>query len=175
MDLNSSELEPLTTEQQNAEARKRRSGDMLYELFPKHVADALKEGKKVEPEHHELVTIVFSDIVHFTDISQQLDPLKVSTMLDNLYLAFDKIARRHGIFKVETIGDAYMGVTNLSNKQEHNHVKAAAEFAIEMIQEASKILIDPDAPEKGYINIRVGFHSGPVVSNVIGSLNPRCK
>ena len=66
-----------------------------------------------------------------------------------------------------------MGVTNLANKMEHNHVKCAAEFAIDMINEASTILIDPDEPEKGYINIRVGFHSGPVVSNVIGSLNQR--
>ena len=66
-----------------------------------------------------------------------------------------------------------MGVTNLSNKMEHNHVKCAAEFALDMINEASTILIDPDEPEIGYIKIRVGFHSGPVVSNVIGSLNPR--
>lgn len=69
--------------------------------------------------------------------------------------------------------DAYMGVTNLSNQQEHNHVKCAAEFAMDMVEEASRIAIDPDQPEKGYITIRVGFHSGPVVSNVIGSLNPR--
>jgi len=104
MDLTSSDLEPLTDEQQKAGSRKRRSGDMLYELFPKHIADALADGKKVEPEHHELVTIVFSDIVNFTAVSQELGPLKVSNMLDNLYLAFDKIARRHNIFKVETIG-----------------------------------------------------------------------
>jgi len=52
-------------------------------------------------------------------------------------------------------------------------VKRIAEFAIDMINEASQILIDDEDPSKGYINIRVGFHSGPVVSNVIGSLNPR--
>lgn len=173
IDFAAEDLEPLTIEQQSAASRKRRSGDMLYELFPRHIADALKLGKKVEAENHELVTVVFSDIVRFTDISQELEPMKVSTMLDNLYLAFDKIARRHNVFKVETIGDAYMGVTNLNNKQEHNHVKCAAEFAIDMIREASQILIDLDHPEKGYINIRVGFHSGPVASNVIGSMNPR--
>jgi serine/threonine protein kinase len=173
MDLTASELEPLTDDQQSADARKRRSGDMLYELFPKHIADALKEGRKVEPEHHDLVSVIFSDIVGFTDISTELGPLKVSNMLDSLYIAFDKIAGRHNIFKVETIGDAYMGVTNLMNTMEHNHVKCAAEFAIDMINEASTILIDPEEPAKGFINIRVGFHSGPVVSNVIGSLNPR--
>jgi class 3 adenylate cyclase len=66
-----------------------------------------------------------------------------------------------------------MGVTNLGNAQEKTHVRRVAEFAIDLINEARKILIDVDDPGKGCINIRVGFHSGPVVSNVIGSLNPR--
>lgn len=54
-----------------------------------------------------------------------------------------------------------------------NHVKNAALFAIDLVKEANQVLIDEEAPEKGHINIRVGFHSGPVVSNLIGSLNPR--
>lgn len=66
-----------------------------------------------------------------------------------------------------------MGVTNLEKHQEETHAKLAALFAMDLVEEASKILIDEDAPHKGYINVRVGFHSGPVVSNVIGSLNPR--
>ena len=93
-------------------------------------------------------------------------------MLDRLYLAFDKVASKHNVFKVETIGDEYMGVTNLDKQLMSTHVKNAALFAIDLVQEASQILINNEAPEKGYINIRVGFHSGPVVSNVIGSLNP---
>jgi len=79
----------------------------------------------------------------------------------------------HLSFALETIGDAYMGVTNLLGDQNNTHVKHIAEFAIDMITEASKILVDEEEPSKGYIKIRVGFHSGPVVSNVIGSLNPR--
>ena len=66
-----------------------------------------------------------------------------------------------------------MGVTNLEKKHMESHVKNAALFAIDLVNEASKILIDEEDPLKGYINIRVGFHVGPVVSNVIGSLNPR--
>jgi class 3 adenylate cyclase len=74
--------------------------DMLYQVFPKHIADALKAGEKVEPESHDNVTIVFSDIVHFTDISSSIPPLKVSSMLDRLYLSFDDLARKHNVFKV---------------------------------------------------------------------------
>lgn len=127
------------------------------QLFPRHIADQLKAGQKVEPEQHELVTVIFSDIVHFTDISRMTTPLKVSQMLDRLYLAFDKVARKHQVFKVETIGDAYMGVTNLERNMEDNHVKNAALFAIDLVTEARKILIDDEDPSKGYINIRAGL------------------
>lgn len=71
------------------------------------------------------------------------------------------------------IGDAYMGVTNLDKSQDDVHVKNIAEFALEAVEAASRILIDEDDPKRGYLRIRAGFHSGPVVSNVIGSLNPR--
>ena len=66
-----------------------------------------------------------------------------------------------------------MGVTNWEKNQEGTHTKNAAFLAIDLITEASKIPTDDEDETKGYINIRVGFHSGPVVSNVIGSLNPR--
>ena len=68
---------------------------------------------------------------------------------------------------------AYMGVTNLLGDQDDTHVAQVAKFAVDIITAARQITIDPDAPEKGRVQIRVGFHSGPVVSNVIGSLNPR--
>jgi len=116
--------------------------------------------------------VVFSDIVGFTTISQTFTPQKVCDMLDRLYNALDECANKHKVFKVETIGDAYMGVTNLDGTQFETHVKDAAEFAVAIMEAASKILIDKDAPEKGCVKMRVGFHSGPVVSNVIGSLNP---
>jgi class 3 adenylate cyclase len=173
LDMSSQDAEHLVDGQPAATLKERKTGDMLYDLFPKHVADQIKAGKKVEPENHDEVTIIFSDIVHFTDISKSLTPLKVSQMLDRLYLAFDRVAGKHGVFKVETIGDAYLGVTNLEKKQMDCHTKNAALFAIDLVKEASQILIDNEDPSKGHINIRVGFHSGAVVSNVIGSLNPR--
>lgn len=153
--------------------KQRTTGEMLYQVFPRHIADALKAGEKVEPESHELVTIFFSDIVKFTNISATLSPLKVSHMLDRLYMAFDTLAETFGVFKIETIGDAWMGVTNLGGSQAKDHVKRIAQFAIEATNAASNILIDEDHPSRGYVQIRAGFHSGHVVSNVIGSLNPR--
>lgn len=66
-----------------------------------------------------------------------------------------------------------MGVTNLDGSQDDIHVKNIAEFAIAAVETAGTILIDEEDPKKGYLRIRVGFHSGSVVSNVIGTLNPR--
>lgn len=173
VEMKMTDTEPLKTAMDRAQEGLKRQRTSLYDVFPKHIADALQAGKKVEAESHEVVTVVFSDIVGFTTISEQFGPLKVSNMLDRLYQAFDALADKHRIFKVETIGDSYMGVTNLSGNEFETHVKQAAEYAQDAIQAASQMLIDEDDPSKGYIQIRVGFHSGPVVSNVIGSLNPR--
>jgi len=146
---------------------------LLYELLPKHVADVLRTGGKVEPESKEVVTIFFSDIVGFTNISSELTPIKISEMLDRLYAAFDELSQKHRVFKVETIGDAYMAVTNLIEDQADDHAKRIAEFSLDAIKAANRTMIDIDEPDKGYIQIRVGFHSGPVVANVVGTRNPR--
>jgi len=149
-----------------------KTDELLYSVFPKHVADALRSGQKVAPENHELVTIFFSDIVGFTDISAKLDPLKISDMLDRLYNSFDALSEYHDVFKVETIGDAYMAVTNLT-KEQPDHCKRITEFAVDAIRVANQTLVDEDNPTMGFVNIRVGFHSGSVVSNVVGTRNPR--
>lgn len=145
----------------------------LFDIFPRHIAEALRDGKTVEAEHKDMVTVFFCDIVGFTTISSTLDPRKVANMLDRLYLKFDQLSHDHDVFKVETIGDAYMAVTNLVKDQNNDHATRIAEFAVKAIQAANDTLIDKDDPSKGHVAIRVGFHSGPVVADVVGSRNPR--
>jgi len=147
--------------------------DLLYDVFPKHIADALKEGRKVESEQHECTTVFFSDIVGFTNISTQIGPLKVAQMLDRLYNKFDDISLQHDIFKIETIGDAYVAVSNLIKDQAKDHVKRIADFSIDAMKAASNVQIDLDNQFLGYVQIRVGFHTGPVISDVVGNLTPR--
>ena len=65
-----------------------------------------------------------------------------------------------------------MAVTNLT-KEQPDHCKRISEFAVDAIRVANQTLIDEDNPSMGFVNIRVGFHSGSVVSNVVGSRNPR--
>lgn len=82
------------------------SDEVLGSLLPPAVASALKAGKKHEPEYFPAVTMVFSDVVGFTQLSEQIGELAVSNMLDRLFELFDSAAARHGLFKVDTIGDA---------------------------------------------------------------------
>ncbi|KAJ1482479.1 nucleotide cyclase [Baffinella frigidus] len=157
-------------------AKRRREADtqrILSNVFPPHIAKALSQGRRVEPEHHDLVTIFFSDIVGFTDIVSTLSPKKTSDMLDRLYSAFDGLCRELHIFKVETVGDAYMAVTNLVEDQAADHTERIAKFATAASAAAEATLIDMEDPKSGTVRLRIGFHSGPVVANVIGSMNQR--
>ena len=76
--------------------------DLLSQLFPEHIARALREGRKVEPEPHDCVTVYFSDIVSYTNISSDLTPTKVSSLLDRLYTKFDALTDIHDVFKVRS-------------------------------------------------------------------------
>jgi hypothetical protein len=77
--------------------------DLLLRVFPRHVAEALRDGRTVEPESHECVTCVFTDIVNFTVLSGELTPQKVADMLHRLFLQFDLLGGEHHVFKVETV------------------------------------------------------------------------
>jgi len=104
LDLQLRRMDVAKIEPGNLPSIKDRTKELLDEVFPKHVAEALRAGRQVEPESREIVTIFFSDIVGFTKISSNLSAIKVSDMLGRLYTAFDQLSHEHDIFKVETIG-----------------------------------------------------------------------
>ena len=148
---------------------RQRSKVVAWAGSPKHIAEALKAGKKVEPENHELVTIVFSDIKGFTDISRELSPMKVSVMLDNLYLAFDRIAGKHGVFKVETIGDCYVAVVGLPEPAD-DHALIMARFARACMTTMTEVVHTLEltlGPGTSDLAMRFGLHSGPVTAGVL--------
>lgn len=147
--------------------------DLLSQLFPKHIADALREGRSVEPESHECVTVYFSDIVGYTEISSTLSPAKVGDLLHRLYSKFDDLCEKYDLFKVETVGDAYMVATLNEGTAHDNHVAVIARFSFDAIKAASETFVDAKDPTRGYVQIRCGFHSGPVVTHVVGHRNPR--
>ena len=173
--LDSVIVEPKSTVTDHRIPKKRYSNeqDLIHQVFPKHVAKALLEGRKIEPDRVELATMFFSDIVGFTTISSQISPEQVSEMLDRLYLKFDELSVKHDVFKIETIGDAYVGVCNLVKDHATDHAKRVAEFAIDTLKAAAETPVLCDDLSMGTVRIRVGIHCGPLVARVVGSRNPR--
>jgi len=138
----------------------------------RNVADALREGRKVEPQSAENCTIFSSQICGFDELSCSLDPVKVADLIDRLYSKFDKLCDEYDIYKVETISDAFMAITGLV-KDQPDHAKRVAEFSIAALKAAKETLINEDDPSKGYVEVKMGFSSGPVVANVVGTTHPR--
>jgi class 3 adenylate cyclase len=114
-------------------------------------------------------TVMFADIVGFTAWSSQREPAQVFTLLQNLYQAFDGVAEKRGVFKVETIGDSYLAVTGLPDPQE-DHAVIMAEFAFDCkrkMQEVTRNLERTLGPETSVLGMRFGLHSGPVIAGVL--------
>eukprot|EP00117_Sycon_ciliatum_P003398 scpid21713/ scgid8212/ Guanylate cyclase soluble subunit beta-2 len=142
---------------------------LLYSILPESAANALRQGKAVPVENYDKVTILFSDIKGFTNICGQAQPLQVVRMLHEVYMRFDHLVAAHKVYKVETIGDAYMVVGGLPEMCE-DHAQRIACQALDMQAEAKKVL-SPHTREP--LEIRVGIHSGTVMAGVVGQRMPR--
>ncbi len=115
------------------------------------------------------VTVIFADISGFTAWSSEREPTQVFQLLETVYRKFDAIAEKHGVFKVETIGDCYVAVTGLPEPQA-DHAVRMAQFAHEIIlhmHEAAIFLESQLGPGTGGLSIRVGLHSGSVTGGVL--------
>jgi len=149
----------------------KKSDDLISQMLPKKVADDLAKGKSNEEvcEAYEMVTMLFSDIVTFTVICSHLKPLQVVQLLNNMYTLFDFLCDQNAVYKVETIGDAYLIVAGCPNKAA-NHAIKICDMAFDMMDGIS-MLKDPSNGEA--IHMRIGCHSGPVVAGVVGLKMPR--
>eukprot|EP01135_Chromosphaera_perkinsii_P001887 Nk52_evm36s212 gene=Nk52_evmTU36s212 len=144
---------------------------LLFEMMPKSVAQKLIENELVVPEMFDMASIFFSDIVGFTTICSKSTPTQVVVLLNNLYSVFDNIIDPYDVYKVETIGDAYMVVSGVPNRNGTLHAKEIATISLHLVAAMSNLTIEHLAGEM--IKLRVGFHSGPVAAGVVGVKMPR--
>ncbi|MEQ2224306.1 Retinal guanylyl cyclase 2 [Ilyodon furcidens] len=168
----SSNLEELIRERtEELEIEKQKTEKLLTQMLPTSVAEALMVGAVVEPEHFDNVSLYFSDIVGFTTISANSEPIEVVDLLNDLYTVFDAIIGNHDVYKVETIGDAYMVASGVPVPNDNRHASEIANMSLDILSAVGtfKMRHMPDVP----VRIRIGLHTGPCVAGVVGLTMPR--
>uniref|UniRef100_A0A4W6DC86 Guanylate cyclase n=1 Tax=Lates calcarifer TaxID=8187 RepID=A0A4W6DC86_LATCA len=172
MEQYANNLEELVEERTQAyHEEKRKAEALLYQILPHSVAEQLKRGETVQAEAFDSVTIYFSDIVGFTAISAESTPMEVVTLLNDLYTCFDAIIDNFDVYKVETIGDAYMVVSGLPVRNGKLHGREIARMALALLDAVRTFKIRHRPEEQ--LKLRIGIHSGPVCAGVVGLKMPR--
>jgi class 3 adenylate cyclase len=141
-----------------------KSERLLLNILPETIADRLKGGNSNIADGFAEVTILFADIVGFTEISSRTSPEALVQLLNSIFSEFDRLSELYGLEKIKTIGDNYMVAGGLPVPC-LNHAESIAEMALDMQQIISKFSDESGAP----LNIRIGINSGPVVAGVIGT------
>lgn len=146
------------------EAEHARSEALLYNLLPTEIAARLKDAPdQTIADSLDHTAILFADIVDFTPRSTRMMPENLVSFLNRIFSTFDKLAAKHGLEKIKTIGDAYMVAAGLPQPVDRP-VHRVAEMAFDMLA----TLRDLSAELGDEIEIRIGLHTGPVVAGVIG-------
>lgn len=147
------------------EAEYERSEALLANMLPASVAERLKEpGRNVIADRYDEASVLFADMVGFTERASTTAPCDLVKFLDRLYSAFDELVDRHGLEKIKVSGDSYMVVSGVPRPRP-DHVQALADFALDMVAAAAE-LKDPHGLS---VPLRIGFATGPVVAGVVGS------
>lgn len=142
-----------------------RSESLLYNLLPEEIAARLKvEPNRTIADKLPQVAILFADIVDFTPRAAMLPPEQVVGLLNRIFSRFDRLAEKHGLEKIKTIGDAYMVAAGMPTPI-GKPVQRIAEMALDM-QRATREM-SQEFPEG--LQVRIGLHSGPAVAGVIGN------
>uniref|UniRef100_A0A8C8CRP8 Guanylate cyclase n=1 Tax=Oncorhynchus tshawytscha TaxID=74940 RepID=A0A8C8CRP8_ONCTS len=172
LQMYSRNLEHLVEERTTLYKAERDRADCLnFMLLPRPVVRSLKETGIVEPELFEEVTVYFSDIVGFTTLCQYSTPMEVVDMLNDIYKGFDSILDHHDVYKVETIGDAYMVASGLPRRNGNRHAVDISRMALDILAFMGTFQLRhlPGLP----VWIRIGMHSGPCAAGVVGIKMPR--
>jgi class 3 adenylate cyclase len=142
-----------------ARAARMQADQLLHALLPQKAADEIRSIGTVIPRRYENVAVLFCDVTNFTAYCDNHEPEDVVSRLDALFVIFERIAAKHGLEKIKTIGDGFMAAAGLLQNVD-DPVGRAVRCGLEM----TSTLIDAHL---GW-EVRVGVHAGPVVAGVVG-------
>ncbi|OQV15543.1 Atrial natriuretic peptide receptor 2 [Hypsibius exemplaris] len=151
---------------------KRRGEEILSGLLPKFVARMLNKGHSIAPETFPSVTIYFSHLEGFDDmIAATNSPAEMTLILNSFYVACDSVIETMDVYKVETVGDAYMVVSGLPVPNGSHHADIISAMSITLMEKIRRLTF-PTLPQRSY-ELRIGINSGPCVAGIIGLKLPR--
>lgn len=142
---------------------KDRSEKLLHNILPAAIAQRLANGEDSIAEVFPEVTVMFSDIVGFTELSEKIGPIETVNLLNFLFGKFDELAEKHGVEKIKTIGDCYMVVGGVPNR-DPLHCQHIAAFAMD----ARNCIENLSYETQNKIQLRMGIHTGTVAAGIVG-------
>ena len=146
---------------------KQRSEELLLNILPEETAEELKNTGTAKAKSYDSVTVLFTDFKDFTKLSEILTPKELVAEINECFSAFDAIMQKYGIEKIKTIGDAYMAAGGLP-KVNTTHPRDVVRAAIAIREFMNEHKIKKQAEGKLFFRIRIGIHTGPVVSGIVG-------
>jgi len=151
------------------QAEQEKSERLLLNVLPKPIADRLKQGQHTIADNFAEVTVLFADIVGFTELSSALAPTDLVELLNQIFSVFDHLVEQHYLEKIKTIGDAYLVVGGLPTPRS-DHAEAIANLALAMQAAIAQFTIpNHHSHSNKSLQMRMGIHTGPVGAGVIGT------
>jgi class 3 adenylate cyclase len=141
-----------------------KSERLLLNILPKPIAERLKQGERTIADNFAQVTVMFADIVGFSQLSAHLSPAELVEFLNEIFSKFDQLADHYGLEKIKTIGDAYMVVGGLPTPRP-DHAEAIAQMALDMLVDIKQFRTKYGES----VRMRIGIGTGPVEAGVIGT------
>lgn len=142
-----------------------KSDKLLKDILPAEIVEEFQQKGKVTPKIHKSVSIIFTDFENFTSIAAEMEPGELLTELNEIFMNFDMIIDKYELEKLKTIGDSYMIVSGIP-KEKKDHAGRAVKASFEMLE----YLSDRNQKSSKKWRMRIGIHSGEVISGIVGKL-----
>jgi adenylate cyclase len=151
----------------NLDLEREKSDRLLLNILPQGVASELKRDGEVKPLYYESASVLFTDMVGFTQIAEKLPPSALIEELDRCFSIFDGIQKRNRLEKIKTIGDAYMAVGGIPAPNRTHSVDCVL-AALEIQRYMRSMMETKKAANEPHWQVRIGINTGPLVAGVIG-------